>query len=120
MPALSTEPVGWGIAKGGRLPFTPALVLVVPEPSPRPTCAGLCDSACCTGEDGAEAGCWGFLAHPRLSLVPRPWIQDIEGVSAKNACSPSKTRAFVPKGKVPTKRWQKGKGQVFLAGSSSH
>lgn len=69
---------------------------------------------------GAEAGCWGFLAHPRLSLVPRPWIQDIEGVSAKNACSPSKTRAFVPKGKVPTKRWQKGKGQVFLAGSSSH
>ena len=60
MPALSTEPVGWGIAKGGRLPFTPAWVLVVPEPFPRPTCAGLCDSAYCTEEDGGRGRLLGF------------------------------------------------------------
>ncbi|XP_068847143.1 semaphorin-4B [Capricornis sumatraensis] len=34
-------------------------------------------------------------------VASRPWIQDIEGVNAKNVCSPSKARASVPKGEKP-------------------
>lgn len=34
-------------------------------------------------------------------VASRPWIQDIEGVNAKNICSPSKARASVPKGEKP-------------------
>ena len=71
------------------------------SPSPGPRLQGCVTVCTARRRRGADAGWWGFLAHPRLSLVLRPWIQDIEGVNAKNVCSPSKARASVPKGKVP-------------------
>lgn len=44
-----------------------------------------------------------YLAYPRLSLLLRSWIQDIEGTNAKELCSTfsAKTRVAVPTGKVP-------------------
>ena len=54
----------------------------------------------------ADAVLRGFLAHPGLSLVLRPWIQDIEGANARELCntSSSKGRTSVPRGKVPRQR----------------
>lgn len=43
------------------------------------------------------------LAYPRLSLLLRSWIQDIEGTDAKDLCSTfsAKGRGAAPTGKVP-------------------
>ena len=44
------------------------------------------------------------------SLVPRPWIQDIEGGNATNLCGPSKARSSVPNGKVPHQKMEERQG----------
>lgn len=49
-----------------------------------------------------------FLSYPKLSLVLRPWIQDIEGADAKVLCSTfsAKPRLSVPTGNVSLKVWR--------------
>lgn len=53
-------------------------------------------------EEKENTGPWGST---RNSLIPRPWIQDIEGANAKELCnvSSAKARSIVP-GKMPWKR----------------
>lgn len=94
MPAQTLQ--GGESTQGSCLPFTPALGLVVPEPFPRPTSAGLREGMCCT-EGGQMRSCGGSWPIPDSSLVLRPWIQDIEGANARELCntSSSKARTFV-------------------------
>lgn len=57
-----------------------------------------------------------FLAHPRLSLVLRPWVQDIEGANARALCNTSsaKLRVSVPTGEVPFEGRREAGAQVAL------
>lgn len=67
------------------LPFTPALALAL-RAAPR------------VGVQAHGA----FLTYPRLSLVRRPWVQDIEGANANDLCNASSVKPWVagPAGKV--------------------
>ena len=61
----------------------------------------------CTG-DGAMQAHSGFLAYLLLSLVVRPWIQDIEGANTKTLCNTSSPgpRSSVLSGKLPHERME--------------